>query len=96
MSERVIDQLRRYAGGEWRYDYRDLCQWHGTVNGAAIEVRRCAVLSPRYDGDDDSFETRWYAWSGKDCIACGWSVLTLCEEIVRKVARRDAGDGGGV
>jgi hypothetical protein len=41
---------------EWRYDRRDAC-WYSSAGWC---VRRCAALAPRFDGDDDTFETRYY------------------------------------
>jgi hypothetical protein len=55
-SVRVIDQLRQMFPGKWRYcAARNVWQhedgWH---------VYPCAMLAPRYDGDDDSFITVYY------------------------------------
>jgi hypothetical protein len=54
---RIIDQLRKLYPGKWRYDSEFNCY----VHESGRTVYRCAALAPRYDGDDDSFETqlRW-------------------------------------
>jgi hypothetical protein len=54
---RIIDQLRKLYPGKWRYD----SEFSQYVHESGRSVFRCAALSPRYDGDDDSFETqlRW-------------------------------------
>lgn len=45
---RVIDMLRKKYPGKWTYQ-------HGWWKGEKFNVYRTALLSPRYDGDDDSF-----------------------------------------
>ena len=57
--ERAIDRLRRVHGGSWVYE--------GHAFGCYLQVNtgrrvyRCAALAPRFDGDDDSFQSqlRW-------------------------------------
>lgn len=57
--ERIIDQLRRVHGGLWRYELDHAAPYLQVLTGR--RVYRCAALAPRFDGDDDSFETqlRW-------------------------------------
>lgn len=54
---RTIEVLRKQYPGKWMY-LRDSHTWQ---HESGREVYRCAALAPRYDGDDDSFETqlRW-------------------------------------
>lgn len=51
--ERIIDQLRRLTGQQWRYADGE---WRSDT-GRRIYI--CAALAPRYDGDDDSFEIQY-------------------------------------
>lgn len=57
-QRRVIDVLRKHEtlGGDWTYD-RDGHEW---VRSDGVRVYRCASLAPRYDGDDDTFDTQYY------------------------------------
>jgi hypothetical protein len=53
---RVIDALRSEFDNEWFYDPRQN-KW---FNKDGWYVYSCAALSPRWDGDDDSFSIRYY------------------------------------
>lgn len=48
--KRIIDQLRREYGGDWRWDQDKGC-WIGPIG----EVRAYSNYSPRFDGDDNNF-----------------------------------------
>lgn len=56
-KERRIDRLRRLHGGTWRYSSEENLYLH--ESGRTVYC--CAALAPRFDGDDDSFESqlRW-------------------------------------
>jgi hypothetical protein len=56
-GRRIIDRLRRmYPNLIWTYSYKNHC-WE---NSAGWSVRPKSMLSPKFDGDDDSFETVYY------------------------------------
>lgn len=48
---RVIDLLRREYPGRWTYSFP---YWE---HESGWYVYRCAALAPRFDGDDDSFDS---------------------------------------
>ena len=52
-SRRVIDALRANYPGSWRYEWP---YWH---HESGWYVGAYAELAPRYDGDDDSFQTTY-------------------------------------
>lgn len=54
-KRRVIERLRELYPGVWRYDVSD----YSWVHEDGWRVRASSVLSPRYDGDDDSFRTQY-------------------------------------
>ena len=58
---RIIRLLRRKYPGSWVYLRSENVWVH--EDGRRVESR--AHLSPRFDGDDDSFVTRYY-WSNTD------------------------------
>jgi len=55
---RIINQLRALLPGRWTFDRRAGSRWSHESGRA---VRAYAQLSPKYDGDDESFRTvyRW-------------------------------------
>lgn len=55
---RIIERLRKTFGGVWSYDRGANQYIHHTSGNRVIPY---SVLSPRYDGDDDTFRTelRW-------------------------------------
>lgn len=57
-SERVIERLRREYPGDWHYD---LSKNRWIDRTTKKEVYACWALSPRFDGDDNTFELqlRW-------------------------------------
>lgn len=56
---RGIDWLRRVHGGVWRYEPHAMGCYLQVDTGRRVYV--CSALAPRYDGDDNTFETqlRW-------------------------------------
>lgn len=58
---RVIDDLRKHAGGTWSYQGQG--SWIGHVNGFALRVMACVQLAPRHEADEDNYHTRWHCWS---------------------------------
>ena len=54
---RAIEQLRAVWGGQWRW----VAETREYIHESGRRVYRCAALAPRFDGDDDNFETqlRW-------------------------------------
>jgi hypothetical protein len=50
---RIIDTLRHLYGGKWTYDSR-LNRWDCDKGWYVYPVSQ---MAPRYDGDDNSFET---------------------------------------
>ena len=52
---RVIDGLRKQFGGAWHYD-RDGHEWRSS-HGWSVTAE--AHWTPRYEGDDDNFTTRY-------------------------------------
>jgi len=58
---RVIDLLRKNYLGLWYYDPHGHVWYHESGK----YVRRCAVLAPRYEGDDDTFATEYWMYDSK-------------------------------
>jgi hypothetical protein len=56
-KDRIISQLRKlYPYGEWGY----IPGWYTWFDkNSTKSVVRVAIHSPRYDGDDDNYETRY-------------------------------------
>lgn len=54
-KRRIIDQLREVFPGRWVYDQQQ-CVWR---HEAGWHVQAFASFAPRYDGDDDTFVTRY-------------------------------------
>ena len=59
---RVIDRLRDKYPGIWYYDPRGRV-WYNLTTGKY--VRSFAALSPRYDGDDESYVLEYWMYSNK-------------------------------
>lgn len=56
-ARRVIDTLRAgFPHLTWRWEHP---RW---VADDGSYVQACAVLSPRYDGDDDTFRTEYWRY----------------------------------
>lgn len=72
-SRRVISVIRETLGGQWKYN-RQLHRW---MCNDGREVIACAVLAPKYDGDDDTFRTVYYlkcADGTTRAIHMGWAL----------------------
>lgn len=55
-KQRVIERLRRsYPDVTWSYSHEEH-RWDGDKGW---HVYACSALAPRYDGDDDTFETQY-------------------------------------
>jgi hypothetical protein len=52
-SDRIIEKLRKHYGGKWQYV--GIGRWEGE----SVTVQAYSKLSPRYDGDDDTFATEY-------------------------------------
>jgi hypothetical protein len=55
-TQSVIAWLREHYRGRWRYDKRRGV-W---VHEDGWYVYTCAALTPRHDGDDDTFTTEYH------------------------------------
>lgn len=63
--ERVIDALRRAFPGAWSYDReRAPYPWVRLDDGLAVGV--FAKMTPRFDGDDETYESTFYTSSGEN------------------------------
>lgn len=61
-GKRFIDRLRRWKPGVWTYDHTAFYPWK---HESGLGVRRCCAFAPKFDGDDDSFESRTYTSEGE-------------------------------
>lgn len=57
---RVIDHLRKTYGGTWTFDPNNSHIARRVWIGPSFIVYRVAALAPKYDGDDESYELRYY------------------------------------
>jgi len=64
---RIITLLRRAFSGRWDYNWL-LHRWEHE-DGWAVEPR--AALAPKFDGDDDSFVTRYYRTDNGEEVCLG-------------------------
>lgn len=49
---RIIERLRMFYPGKWTYDPRAFYPW---TRDDGMRVRAVAKMTPKYDGDDESF-----------------------------------------
>jgi hypothetical protein len=73
MRKRIIDQLRKAFPGTWSWD-PNLREW---VSGTGLRVYCCAVLAPRYDGDDSSFELQYRERTSGAVLGVGHHIFAL-------------------
>jgi hypothetical protein len=65
---RIIEELRQIYGGTWKYS-KESGHWESDLG---FHIYRCAQLSPRFDGDDDSFISQLRRSDTGDTIATKW------------------------
>lgn len=69
---RIIDRLRKWYPGTWTYSHR-YCVYTLTTDTGTRTVRAYAEYAPRYDWDDDHYETT-YRWEDTGEHALGYEL----------------------